>query len=92
MKIPYGIFDFLKTFLENFRFFIIFFGIEKIFFGGVEKFLGYSFDAENCNLSISKVFRLFGGRQIRFFDFSAKYVNFLYNLTYLVPQLRESLV
>ena len=87
-----------STFLENFTFFFriflgFFFDVEKnIFSEELRIFWGYSFDAENCNLSISKVFRLFGARQIRFLDFSAKYVNFLYNLTYLVPQLGESLV
>ena len=38
--------------------------LEKIFFVGVEKKIGYSFDVKICKLSIYDVFRAFGARQI----------------------------
>ena len=60
---------FLKHFWKISDFFIFFSASKKYFSEELRKFLGYSFDAENCDLSIYEVFRGFGARQIRFLIF-----------------------
>ena len=41
--------------------------LEKIFFGGVEKKIGYSFDVESSNLLIYEVFRVLRARKVHHF-------------------------
>ena len=59
MKIPYENFNFFDFFLLKISaFFSDFFSMSKKYFFGVENFFSqYSFDAENCPLSIHGVFR-----------------------------------